>query len=158
MSFFSSPLSDVDSQILGHTIGEASGQQVWESLSALVALRAWKGYWTKGRAKLLVRGDSVAMLTMVLRLKPSHSPGLGLLARELALDLAEGVYQPDIASVHIWRCHKQACRLAVSRSSSWWNRRKTSGSSRVFGDRDSSSPKVLVPDAQTAVARAQEGV
>ena len=93
VSFFSSPLSDVDFQILGHTIGEASGQQVWESLSALVALRAWKSYWTKDRTKLLMRGDSVTMLTMVLCLKPSRSPGLGLLARELALDLAEGVNQ-----------------------------------------------------------------
>ena len=101
VSFFSSPLTNVDSQILGHAIGEASGQQVWESLSALVALRAWKSYWTKVRAKLLIRGDSVAMLTMVLCLKPSRSYGLGLLARELALDLAEGVYQPDIAAVHI---------------------------------------------------------
>ena len=71
VSFLSSPLSNVDSQILGHTIGEASGQQVWESLSALVALRAWKSYWTKDRTKLLIRGDSVTMLTMVLCLKPS---------------------------------------------------------------------------------------
>ena len=90
VSFFSSPLSDVDSQILGRTIGEASGQQVWESLSALVALQAWKSYWTKDRTKLLIRGDSVTMLTIVL-----------CLARELALDLAEGVYQPDIAALHI---------------------------------------------------------
>ena len=94
VSFFSSPLSNKDSQILGHTIGEAS-------LSALVALRAWKSYWTKDRTKLLIRGDSVTMLTMVLCLKPSRSPGLGLLARELALDLAEGVWKPDIAAVHI---------------------------------------------------------
>ena len=57
VSFFSSSLSDLDSQIFGHSIGEASGQQVWESLSALVALRAWKGYWSKIRTKLLVRGD-----------------------------------------------------------------------------------------------------
>ena len=89
VSFFSSPLSDVDSQILGLTIGDASGQQVWESLSALVALWAWKSYWTKDRTKLLIRGDSVTMLTMVLCLKPSRSPGLGLLARELVLDLAK---------------------------------------------------------------------
>ena len=54
VSFFSSPLSHLDSQILGHTIGEASGQQVWESLSALVALRAWKSYWTKDRAKVIL--------------------------------------------------------------------------------------------------------
>ena len=100
VSFFSSPLFNLDSQILGHTIGEASGQQVWESLSALVALGAWKGYWTKDRTKLLIRGDSVSMLTMVLCLKPSRSTGLGLLAREMALELAEGAYKPDIAAVH----------------------------------------------------------
>ena len=63
-----------------------------------MALRA---YWTKDRAKLLIRGDSVSMLTMVLCPKPSRSPGLGLLARELALDLVEGAFKPDIAAVHI---------------------------------------------------------
>ena len=66
-----------------------------------MALRAWKSYWTKDRTKLLIRGDSVSMLTMVLCLKPSRSPGLGLLAREMALDLAEGAYKPDIAAVDI---------------------------------------------------------
>ena len=48
VSFFSSPLSHLDSQILGHTIGEASGQQVWGSLSALVALGALEELLDKG--------------------------------------------------------------------------------------------------------------
>ena len=97
VSFFSSPLSNLDSQILDR-------RGVWPAsvgvLSALVALRAWKSYWTKDRTKLLIRGDSVSMLAMVLCLKPSRSLGLGLLAREMALDLAEGAYKPDIAAVH----------------------------------------------------------
>ena len=136
VSFFSSPLSDVDSQILGHTIGEASGQQVWESLSALVALRAWKSYWTKDRTKLLIRGDSVTMLTMVLCLKPSRSPGLGLLARELALDLAEGVYQPDIAAVHIGG--------VTNKLADWLSREAAPGGT---GDR----PAVLQQSSETVI-------
>ena len=55
----------------------------------------------EGSHQALDSSDSVTILTMVLCLKPSRSPGLGLLARELALYLAEGVYLPDIAAVHI---------------------------------------------------------
>ena len=71
------------------------------SARRLASNRSWKSYWTKDRTKLLIRGDLVSMLTMVLCLKPSRSCGLGLLAREMALDLAEGAYKPDIAAVHI---------------------------------------------------------
>ena len=98
---FSSGLTREDSKHLGHELGEASGQQCWESLCALVALRVWRKHWDSRRVKLLIRGDSVAMLTLVLRMKPSQSPGMGLIARELALDIAENVYQPDVATSHV---------------------------------------------------------
>ena len=98
-AWFCSSVSALDEQILGHTIGSPDGQQVWETLTMLVALRAWKKHWAKGRVMLHVRGDSVTMLTLVLKLRPnSSSPGLILLAKEMALDIADATYSPDVAS------------------------------------------------------------
>ena len=49
-----------------------------------------------------IRGDSVAMLATVVAMRPaSSSHGLGVVAREMALDLSEGVYKPDIAAEHV---------------------------------------------------------
>ena len=102
VAFLRSPLGVEDVNLLGHLIGEASGQQVWETLCALVALRAWKQHWKESRFNLMIRGDSVTMLTIVLHMRPaSSSPGLGLLARELALDMAEGCYQPEVQAQHV---------------------------------------------------------
>ena len=68
---------------------------MWESLTACVALRLWAKYWQGARVRIRVRGDSVAMLTLVLMMK--SKPGVentGLIAREIALDVAGGVYAP----------------------------------------------------------------
>ena len=102
VAYLRSPLDRNDVELLGHPIGEACGQQVWETLCALVALRAWKPYWRESRFVLLIRGDSVTMLTVVLHMRPSSkSPGLGHLAREIALDMAEGCYQPEVRAHHV---------------------------------------------------------
>ena len=38
------------------------------------------------------------MLTLVLHMRPpTGSPALGLISRKIALDVAEGVYAPDVA-------------------------------------------------------------
>ena len=52
----------------------------------LIALRVWRNKWRQLRSMVAVRGDSVTMLTMVVRLKCS-SPALGIIARELAFDV-----------------------------------------------------------------------
>ena len=102
VAFLRSPLDAEGVDLLGHPIGEARGQQVWETLCALVALRAWKQHWKESRFNLVVRGDSVFMLTVVLHMRPaSSSPGLGLLAREMALDMAEGCYEPEVHAQHV---------------------------------------------------------
>ena len=102
VAYLRSPLDRHDVDLLGHPIGEACGQQVWETLCALVALRAWKAHWKESRFNLLIRGDSVTMLTVVLDMRPSSSsPGLGLLAREMALGSAEGCYQPEVHAQHV---------------------------------------------------------
>ena len=48
-----------------------------------------------------MRGDSLAMLTVVLKLKAATSAALGLIAREIAIDLAESVLPPDIGASHL---------------------------------------------------------
>ena len=101
VSWFASELSDFDYKFFNFQIGEAAGQQCWEALAALVALRVWKTRWRDQRIRLTVRGDSVSMLTVLMKFKaPTRSRSLGTIAREVALDVAEAVYSPDI-SEHI---------------------------------------------------------
>ena len=96
VEWFASELSIEDFERFGHRRGQAAGQQTWECLAALVALRCWTKFWRNHRVRLTVRGDSVAMLTMLCKLKPSASQPLGLIAREVALDIAEATFEPDI--------------------------------------------------------------
>ena len=58
-----------DFERFGHRRGQAAGQQTWECLAALVALRCWTKFWRNHRVRLTVRGDSVAMLTMLCLFK-----------------------------------------------------------------------------------------
>ena len=63
----------------------------------MVALRIWKAEWMQHRVKLEVRADNVTALTLVASLKAS-SPALARLARELALDLGDAAFRPDVVS------------------------------------------------------------
>ena len=65
----------------------------------LVALRQWKDYWVNRRVSLRVCTDNVGALTLVTKMQP-HSENLGIIAREMALDVAESTYSPDEV-VHI---------------------------------------------------------
>ena len=44
-----------------------------------------------------VAGDNMASLAMVAEMQP-HSASLGIVARELALDIADAMYEPQIAA------------------------------------------------------------
>ena len=48
------------------------------------------------RPTIRVRSDSISALTIVLKLK-TKGKGPGIVAREMALDMAEANYQPHIA-------------------------------------------------------------
>ena len=61
----------------------------------LVALRIWSELWLKGRIMLTVRSDNLATLALVAKMQP-HSPQMGIIAREVALDIAVASYAPDI--------------------------------------------------------------
>eukprot|EP00971_Amphidinium_carterae_P068298 1352451-Amphidinium_carterae.1 len=93
IAFFGVPLSDDDVQIHGYDRGSPDGQQVWELLSALIALRLWSTVWIHGRT--ILQGDNLAALYAILNLNPA-SANLRRLARELALDFAAVARAPDV--------------------------------------------------------------
>ena len=70
-------------------------QQVLEALAMLQALRLWGGYWLRDRVTLTVQSVNVATLSMVAKMQP-HSAQMGLIARELAMDVSKASYSPDI--------------------------------------------------------------
>ena len=99
-SFFSSQLTQQDREILGlGATPTSSDQQAAEALAILVALREWSPRWSNQRVQLSLRTDNVAALTTLVKLQP-HSNSLGLIARELALDIANSAFSPDEA-IHI---------------------------------------------------------
>ena len=96
VAYFSSMLSDDELDILGHVRGCAKGQQTFEALAILVALRVWAQHWTQARARLTVRSDSVSALTMLIKFKAAGR-GPSILAREIALEFARSTYIPPVA-------------------------------------------------------------
>ena len=95
VSWYGSALTEHDSRISKHKLGDANGQQTWESLNVLVALRTWKEHWMGVKAVLEVRSDNVTALTLLCKLKGS-SPSLNIVAREVALDMGDCAYKPQI--------------------------------------------------------------
>jgi hypothetical protein len=96
-AWFAVGLSRHDEAVLGHATGDSDGQQVWEALCLLVALRVWKSWWQRIRVKLALRGDNVACLILASQLR-GKSMGLNLIASELALDLGDASFAPDTIS------------------------------------------------------------
>ena len=95
-SWFATPLGAEEASLLHIEIGSAAAQQCVEALAALIALRAWHRWWHEQGAQLRVRSDSVSALVLVLRLK-TKGKGAGIVAREIALDIAAACYEPTLA-------------------------------------------------------------
>jgi hypothetical protein len=95
-SWFACGLSDDEQTLLQISLAESAAQQVVEALVVLVALRAWKDRWVHQRVLLRVKSDNISALVMCLRLK-TDGYGTGIVARELALDVACSEYRPQIA-------------------------------------------------------------
>ena len=66
-------------------------------MAVLSALRLWKPWWIHRRANLEVRSDSVSALIMLIKLKASGA-GTNTVARELALDMCDALYEPNVAA------------------------------------------------------------
>ena len=95
-SWFASAISTEELLILDIKLGDSAAQQTVEALAALVAMRAWHGWWSPTRSTVRVRSDSVSALILALKLKTSgRAPGI--IAREMALDMAAALYVPNIA-------------------------------------------------------------
>ena len=92
---FSSPVTSHDTDLYKFDAGSHLGQQVWEALAILVALRLWAVFVRDKRMIIKVRGDNIGSLTLLIKLRPS-SPAQGIVAREIALDLAEAAFLPDV--------------------------------------------------------------
>ena len=57
----------------------------------LTALRLWAQYRQRIRTRLAVRADNLSTLALVAKMQP-HSPQLGFIARELALDISDSSF------------------------------------------------------------------
>lgn len=88
MSYYSCPVTTEDEQMLKIKIGDSAGQ-------VLVALKIWRHYWARVGVSLRIRSDSVSTLTLLIKLRASYrSAGMGLVARELALEFGTSSYKP----------------------------------------------------------------
>ena len=75
--YFEDALTAEDEKMLSATRGDSTGQQVWEALSVVCALRLWAEKWAQRRTHLRVTGDSVSALTMVVKMNAKgggHGP------------------------------------------------------------------------------------
>ena len=97
VEFFEDAITEHDQAILNAAAGGSEGQQIWEALAMLCALRLWAPRWRSRRVRLRVKGDNVSALVMIVRMKAKGASN-GLIARELALDIAEALYEPQVCS------------------------------------------------------------
>ena len=96
--YFAVPTTDADARHIGLEISRDSKcQQAFEALTVLVALRHWRYHWATRRVVLHVSSDNMSALSMVCKMQP-HSESLGVIARELTLDIADSVYEPQLVS------------------------------------------------------------
>lgn len=95
--WFAIELEDADFDKFGFKKGDAAGQQTWECLAALVAMRLWQTLWRHERSAVQIRGDNMTLLTMITELRGSGA-GTNKLAREFALDVAAASYRPLLAT------------------------------------------------------------
>ena len=90
-------ITTLDQEVLKTKAGGSEGQQVWEALIVLSALRLWSPLWKARRITLAVKSDSVSALIMLIKLK-TDGVGMGIISRELALDIGEAIYEPNVGT------------------------------------------------------------
>ena len=112
-SWFSCGLSDAELSALAIERGSCRSQQAVEALAALVALRCWAAAWQSRRCQLRLRSDSISALILVLKLKTSGK-ATGIVARELALDIASSAFAPTLAE-HVPGIANDVCDILSRR-------------------------------------------
>ena len=96
-AYISCPTDEHDVELFQFERGGSEGQQVCEALAMLVGLRLWSKACKDGRATIEVKGDSISALTLVLYCR-TKGQATSIIAREIALDIAESIYRPDLAT------------------------------------------------------------
>ena len=91
VSWFASELSNHDETIHKQQRGQAEGQQTWEALCVLVAVRCWASRWMDKRVSINMKSDNMAALSLAARLKSKVS---SLIAKETALVYSSASFQP----------------------------------------------------------------
>ena len=97
VSWFADDITADDQRLFGFPKGDHRGQQAWEALCLLVALRLWKHHWRTVRVTLETTGDSISALTMMSTFT-ARGHTTNLVARELALEMADLSFWPDVIS------------------------------------------------------------
>lgn len=92
ITYFADGITTHDSRIFGFERGDDKGQQIWESLCLLVALKTWAHEWMHRRIVLQMKSDNTGALTLATQLKGKGPRGI--LARELALLYSESSFEP----------------------------------------------------------------
>ena len=67
--YFAIAITSSDERILKMKKGDEDGQQIWESLVLLIAIRHWCHRWREARVTLQLESDNVAALTLAPQLK-----------------------------------------------------------------------------------------
>eukprot|EP00971_Amphidinium_carterae_P030029 590616-Amphidinium_carterae.1 len=65
-----------------------------ECLAIQVALQLWKPHWQQDKIALTVRSNNYSAFFSLAKLR-SRSAALTCIARDVALELADGTYRPD---------------------------------------------------------------
>ena len=98
VEYYAAPTTEDDANVLGVPFTHDSKcQQAFEALALLVALRLWRHHWAHVRCVVHVQSDNMAALSTICKMQTS-SHALGIIAREIALDTADEIYEPQIAS------------------------------------------------------------
>ena len=62
IEFFAVRISQAGQDILGVQAGDSRGQQVWEALAGLIAVRQWAAHWQRVPVVLQIRNGNVGTL------------------------------------------------------------------------------------------------
>jgi hypothetical protein len=99
LQYFHEPLNHDDEVRMRAKIGSSDGQQAWEALCVLCALRLWLPLLRADQLVLRVRSDSVTALSVLSKLA-SASPVLNGIGAEMALTL-ESAQVCEVLASHI---------------------------------------------------------
>ena len=98
--------------------GDERGQQCWEALAILTAMRIWKVFWANERFVLTIKSDRVTALTLATKMK-AKGCGLAIITSELALLMSETTFEPDLSQRTPGICNVVADALSRKYDPAW---------------------------------------